>query len=172
MHDLRDIEDFVRVVNAGSFTAAAEELGVSKSNISRRVAALEEWLGVRLMNRTTHRLELTEEGSAFYEWCRSGIDTLDDALRRFASAGRVHEHHVHVLRGSAPPTCHAPDIAQQRDMRKMKRLLLHLIECDSGDREHVAALQRDAKKILGVKTGDAGKSPPTKHGHTVQKRDR
>jgi DNA-binding transcriptional LysR family regulator len=58
---------FVKVVELGSFVRAAERLDLSTSAVSRHVADLEEVLGVRLLNRTTRRLSLTEAGSAFHE---------------------------------------------------------------------------------------------------------
>jgi DNA-binding transcriptional LysR family regulator len=58
---------FARVVESGSFSAAAAKLGLSRAAASKYVRQLEEHLGVRLLNRTTRRLSLTEEGAAFYE---------------------------------------------------------------------------------------------------------
>jgi DNA-binding transcriptional LysR family regulator len=60
---------FARVVEERSFTAAAARLGMRKSTVSRRLAALEKDLGVRLLHRTTRRLSLTDAGLAFYERC-------------------------------------------------------------------------------------------------------
>jgi len=62
-----ELETFVRVVESASFSGAAERLQVAKSVVSRRVTELEERLGVRLLNRTTRRLSLTEAGQQFYE---------------------------------------------------------------------------------------------------------
>jgi len=62
-----DWETFCRVVEAGSFTAAAEVLGIPKSTASAAVSRLEATLGVRLMTRTTRQLRLTEAGSHFYD---------------------------------------------------------------------------------------------------------
>lgn len=67
MDKLAGMAVFARVVEAASFTAAARELGMSKSAVSKAVAALEDRLGARLLNRTTRRLALTEVGRAFYE---------------------------------------------------------------------------------------------------------
>jgi DNA-binding transcriptional LysR family regulator len=60
---------FARVVEAKSFSAAAERLGLSKSLVSRHVSALEASLGAKLLNRSTRRLSLTEAGSVFYGHC-------------------------------------------------------------------------------------------------------
>jgi len=64
------IEEYICVVESGSFTAAAEYLGVSKSYISKQVSLLEDRLGVRLLQRTTRRLTLTESGNTFYSYCK------------------------------------------------------------------------------------------------------
>ncbi|TRX75951.1 LysR family transcriptional regulator [Pseudomonas mangiferae] len=67
---LDDALIFTRVVEYHSFTQAAHSLGMQKSTVSRRIALLEERLGVRLLNRTTRKLRLTEVGQAYYERCR------------------------------------------------------------------------------------------------------
>jgi DNA-binding transcriptional LysR family regulator len=67
---LRGVAEFVDVVDAGSFAAAGERLGVTRSAIAKIVARLEQRLGVRLLQRTTRHLSLTDEGHAYYEQCR------------------------------------------------------------------------------------------------------
>ena len=67
--DLNDLRIFVEVVERGSFTAAAHALGSQTSKLSRRVRALEEELGVRLLNRTSRSLSLTEIGRRFHQHC-------------------------------------------------------------------------------------------------------
>lgn len=67
---LDDALIFTRVVECHSFTLAAQGLAMQKSTVSRRIALLEERLGVRLLNRTTRKLRLTEVGQAYYERCR------------------------------------------------------------------------------------------------------
>ena len=62
-----EMNSFVRVVEAGSISRAAEQLGLAKSGVSRRLADLESRLGVRLMNRTTRRSSLTDAGRTYYE---------------------------------------------------------------------------------------------------------
>jgi DNA-binding transcriptional LysR family regulator len=78
LDDLVSMAMFARVVEAKSFTAAAPTLAVSKSAISKRVAALEERLGVRLLHRTTRRLSLTTEGAQLYERCLHVLRTADE----------------------------------------------------------------------------------------------
>jgi len=69
MDPLEGIATFTRVVDSGSFSAAARLLNISKSAVSAHVQRLEERLGIRLMNRTTRRLSLTEAGAAYYTHC-------------------------------------------------------------------------------------------------------
>jgi len=69
MARLEDMETFVRVVEVGSISGAAERLGVAKSVVSRRIAHLEERLGAQLFRRTTRRLNLTDTASSFYDRC-------------------------------------------------------------------------------------------------------
>jgi len=70
---------FVRVVKHGSFTAAAEELGIPKSSVSRSISQLERDLGVRLLHRTTRKLSLTDAGQAYYDAVVGAVAGLDEA---------------------------------------------------------------------------------------------
>ena len=76
---LDDALIFTRVVECHSFTSAALTLGMQKSTVSRRLAQLEERLGVRLLNRTTRKLRLTEVGQAYYERCRQIMQEFAEA---------------------------------------------------------------------------------------------
>ncbi|WP_112171679.1 LysR family transcriptional regulator [Paraburkholderia unamae] len=67
--DLNDLRLFALIVEHGSFTAAAHGLGVQTSKLSRRIRALEEELGIRLLNRTSRSLSLTETGRQFHQHC-------------------------------------------------------------------------------------------------------
>lgn len=77
--DLNDVVALVRVVEAGSFTAAAAQLGLPKSAVSRRVARLEEALGVRLLQRTTRSLHLTDAGVAYHARAAGALAALTEA---------------------------------------------------------------------------------------------
>ncbi len=69
MDRLRSMETFVRVARSGSFTIAANQLGLSRALVSRHVGMLEERLGVRLLHRTTRALNLTEQGRSYLTFC-------------------------------------------------------------------------------------------------------
>jgi DNA-binding transcriptional LysR family regulator len=74
VQDLNNLYFFAKVVDFGSYTAAAKALGLQTSKLSRRITALETELGVRLINRTTRRLSLTEAGKTFHRHCLALLD--------------------------------------------------------------------------------------------------
>jgi len=94
------INAFARVVEAGSFARAAERMGVSVSAVSRQVAELEAHLDVRLLNRTTRRLSLTESGQAFFDRSVQLLADLEEAEIAVTSASIV-------PRGTLRLTCSA-----------------------------------------------------------------
>jgi DNA-binding transcriptional LysR family regulator len=96
---LDGIAAFARVVDSGSFSAAARRLNVSKSAISANVQRLEERLGIRLLNRTTRRLSVTEAGAAYYRHC-ARILAEAEAAEQAASA--LQREPRGTLRISAP----------------------------------------------------------------------
>lgn len=73
------IEAFVHVVEKGSFSGAADAMGVSKSHVSRHIRHLENRLDAQLLVRTTRKISLTEVGQAFYLRCSDILNTLEDA---------------------------------------------------------------------------------------------
>ena len=100
MKDLQQIIAFAKVVETGSFTQAANKLGIAKSSISKQIAALETSLGVRLITRTTRQVHVTDEGMALYEQCLRIEDEIE-TMRRKASGFKVAPQGV--LRICAPP---------------------------------------------------------------------
>ncbi|MBY5992538.1 LysR family transcriptional regulator [Ferrimonas balearica] len=82
-----DLQLFVAVVDSGSFSAAAERLDVQVAKVSRAVRRLETQLGTTLLNRTTRRLELTEEGAQFAQSVRQGLEQLAAAEARLQQQG-------------------------------------------------------------------------------------
>lgn len=79
MDRLQGMAVFVRVAELGSFSSAARQLGLSKSAVSKHVTALEERLGVRLINRTTRRLALTEVGAVYRDFCARIVQDVEEA---------------------------------------------------------------------------------------------
>jgi DNA-binding transcriptional LysR family regulator len=79
MDKFQEMRAFVAVVNAGSFVRAAEDLKMSKTAVSRLVADLETRLGTRLLQRTTRKLSLSQEGEVFHERCKGLLDDIQEA---------------------------------------------------------------------------------------------
>lgn len=91
LQDLNDLRFFAAVVEQGGFSAAGRALGLPKSRLSKRVAQLEERLGVRLLQRTTRRFVVTEAGQRFYAHCRAMLEeaqAAQDAVDALASDPR------------------------------------------------------------------------------------
>jgi DNA-binding transcriptional LysR family regulator len=86
--DLNRVALFVRVVETSSFTAAARSLGLRKSSVSRGVSNLEEELGVRLLNRTTRSLNLTDAGRIYFDRVREGLSFVTDATSDVKEMGQ------------------------------------------------------------------------------------
>jgi DNA-binding transcriptional LysR family regulator len=99
MSQLEDMRIFVETLDAGSFTQAAERLGLSKQFVSKRVMAVEARLGVRLLVRTTRRLRATEPGLAYGERARRILQEVDEAEQSIAHLGAAPRG---TLRLSAP----------------------------------------------------------------------
>jgi DNA-binding transcriptional LysR family regulator len=76
------INEFVSVAECGSFTKAAEQLGISTAQVSRQISAMEKRLSTKLMYRTTRKVTLTEAGSDYYQQCRSILDALEAAQQQ------------------------------------------------------------------------------------------
>lgn len=101
MASISEMRSFIGVVEAGSFVRGAEALGMSKQAVSRHIAALEHRLGVRLLQRTTRRLALTESGHAFFLRAQELLDEMD-RLEAEISAGAAEP--TGLLRINAPLT--------------------------------------------------------------------
>lgn len=99
MADLNDIAVFAKVAQFESFSRAAHALGMPVSTVSRKVSALEEQLGVTLLQRTTRKLTLTAQGRAYYHQCSEPLGQLQDAERVLVQAQRRPEG---LLRVSVP----------------------------------------------------------------------
>jgi DNA-binding transcriptional LysR family regulator len=99
LRDFSDTVAFVKVVQEGSFTAAARVLKVPKTRISRKVLELEERLRAQLLNRTTRSLKLTEAGTAYFKRCEAIVRDLEDAE---SAVAELQDHPRGWLRIAAP----------------------------------------------------------------------
>lgn len=100
MHDLNDLYYFVQVVKNGGFAPAGRALGIPKSRLSRRIALLEDRLGVRLIQRSTRSFAVTELGQEYYEQCLSmlaGAEAAQEVIDRTRAEPQG------TIRMSAPP---------------------------------------------------------------------
>jgi DNA-binding transcriptional LysR family regulator len=101
MDRLREMEMFVRVIEAGSFSAAAGDLNMGQPAVSKTIASLEDRLGVRLLTRSTRKLSPTEAGTAFYERALRAIGEANEAEAAAQGAGAGLEGRLRI---SAPVT--------------------------------------------------------------------
>ncbi|KKW68267.1 LysR family transcriptional regulator [Lampropedia cohaerens] len=116
MNRALEMEVFVAVVDAGSFVRAGDALAMSKAAVSRHVDALERRLGVRLLQRTTRRLSLTEEGNGFYHHCKEILAAIEAAEAEATSR---------VLEPSGTVRINAPVSFAVRYMGPVWREVLH-----------------------------------------------
>jgi DNA-binding transcriptional LysR family regulator len=98
MEDLERMTIFARVVEAKSFSAAARQLNLSKSLVSKQITELEKSIGARLLNRTTRALSLTDAGTVFFEYCARIVEELKEAK---LAVGRLNTEPRGVLRISS-----------------------------------------------------------------------
>jgi len=99
MSDLNRMVIFFQVVEAQSFSGAARQLGIARSAVSRHIALLEKTIGVRLLNRSTRRLSLTEAGETYYQSCARIVAEMETATQRI---NRLQEEPRGTLKVAAP----------------------------------------------------------------------
>ena len=108
MDRLTSLTTFVRVVDAGGFSAAAQRLNMSTTMVSNHVQALENRLGVRLLNRTTRKVSVTEVGREYYERCTQILHEMEEADEAASAVqstprGRLRIHcDTHIVRFMSP----------------------------------------------------------------------
>ncbi len=127
MDKLKQLESFVSVVARGSLTAAAKAEGVAPAIMGRRLDALEERLGVKLLVRTTRRIALTHEGSAFLEDCQRLLSDLANAEASVSAGGVKASGHLRITAPAGFGRRHvAPLVAKFRDQHADVRISLNL----------------------------------------------
>jgi DNA-binding transcriptional LysR family regulator len=99
MDTLSSMRAFLRVVQAGGFSKAAARLDISPAMVTKHVSSLEERLGVRLLNRTTRQVSLTEAGAAYYEHCSRIVGELDDVEAAVGASTRAPRGTLRITAG-------------------------------------------------------------------------
>jgi DNA-binding transcriptional LysR family regulator len=149
MSRLREMEMFVRVVDAGSFSLAARDMKIGQPAISKTIASLEERLGVSLLVRSTRRLTPTEAGVAFYERALRAVTEADEADAAARGASASLEGRLRISAAVTFSRIHlVPRLAEFLDAHP--RLQLELV-MDDRPRDLVAE-NIDAALRLGVLT--------------------
>jgi DNA-binding transcriptional LysR family regulator len=127
MDKLKQLESFVCVVTRGSLTAAAHAEGVAPAIIGRRLDALEERLGVKLLLRTTRRITLTHEGSAFLEDCQRLLSDLANAEASVSAGGVKASGHLRITAPAGFGRRHvAPLVPRFRELHAEVTISLNL----------------------------------------------
>jgi len=129
MDSLTSMRVFAAVVDAGSFVAAARRLKLSRAVVTKHVAALEDRLQVRLLERTTRKLSVTEAGGRYYERCAQILTEIEDAEREAAQASAVPRGTLRVSASHTFATLHiAPHLAEFR--RRFPEVDLEIVLSD------------------------------------------
>jgi DNA-binding transcriptional LysR family regulator len=127
MDKLKQLESFVSVVARGSLTGAAKAEGVAPAVMGRRLDALEERLGVKLLVRTTRRIALTHEGSAFLEDCQRLLADLSDAEASVSAGGLKASGHLRITAPAGFGRRHvAPLVTRFRELHADVTMSLNL----------------------------------------------
>lgn len=112
---------FVRISETGSFSAAAQSLGISKSHVSKTVQLLEKELGVSLLSRSTKTVQLTHTGEQFLERCQFSLESLEDARKDLLNNSSTPRGKLRVtLAGSFGEDFVAPAIALAKKYPDLK----------------------------------------------------
>lgn len=112
MDRMASISTFVKIAEAGGFAAAARKLGVSPSTVTTQIQDLEDRLGVRLLNRSTRKVSLTEIGRAYYERCMQVLADMDEADSAVQAMQSKPRGTLHLNVSLSMPVLLAPVIAE------------------------------------------------------------
>ena len=137
MDKLQAMTAFVQIVDRGSLTRAAESIGTSLPSVVRTLAALEESLGVRLLNRTTRRISLTQEGRHYLARCRGILAEIDEAEAELSSQRQEPRGELRVTAPVLFGQLHVSPIVT-RFVRQFKKTSVELLLLD-----RVASLVED-----------------------------
>lgn len=133
MNNLRAVQCFIRAVDEGSLAGAARSLSVSAAAVSQQIANLEEWLGVRLLERTTRQLHLTDQGRTYYEQVKPALMQLREANRNVQSLSSEPRGRLSIAATAAFSRHVLPEFSARYplldiEMRSTDRLVRHAEE--------------------------------------------
>lgn len=183
MDKFKAIETFVNVTSKGSLTAAAKAEEVATAIISRRIDALETYLGVKLLVRTTRRVSLTHEGSAFLEDCQRILADLADAEANVAAGSVRATGHLRLTAPAGFGRRHvAPLVPQFQSLHQDIRISLNLSDrlVDLAGEGYDCAVRvgdMPDSSLISVRVGDnrrwcvAAPSYIAKHGRPLKPQD-
>ena len=123
---LNAISTFLRVAEAGSFSAAARQTGIKQSAVSQQIAALEEELGVVLLHRTTRTMKLTEQGERYRHDMQLVLDAMGEAERRLHPVDHSVQGRVHVQLPSGLGQIFLPHLLALQRLHPELHLMLSL----------------------------------------------
>ncbi|QIR22751.1 LysR family transcriptional regulator [Enterobacter sp. SES19] len=123
---LNAISTFLRVAEAGSFSAAARQTGIKQSAVSQQIAALEESLGVVLLHRTTRKMKLTEQGERYRRDMQLVLDAMGEAERRLHPVDHSVQGRVHVQLPSGLGQIFLPHLLALQRLHPELQLMLSL----------------------------------------------
>ncbi len=136
LNQFKQMAIFAKVVEKESFTAAADALGMTKSMISQHVSDLEKKLGVRLLNRTTRKLTLTEEGAIYFEGCSRMIQEAEIATNRMCHLQRKPSGLLRITAPHGAVSTLVPLIADFMRLNPLVKIDLNLEEAQLDLVEH------------------------------------
>jgi DNA-binding transcriptional LysR family regulator len=134
--DIRHFRYFVAVAEALSFAKAARELHMSQPPLSKRIADLEEELGVRLFDRTSRKVDLTAAGEAFLPKARDAVRSFDAALREARSLSPSQSRHLRI---ALPPETSRSLLSGLVTRLQRDRVEVHVVEASTAEQQRLIA---------------------------------
>lgn len=139
MHPINEMSVFTEVVQTGSFIEAGRRLGLTSSGVSKKISRFEDRLGVRLFNRTTRTLSLTEAGNALFERCENilaAIEDAEDTVRNLSTVPKGSYASQPLMRFRCKFWCHfsrhSPRIIQKTSTRYRIIFSFNMKLCSNG----------------------------------------
>src|SRR3984885_6484792 len=149
------MHSFARVVETGSFSAVAREMGTGQPNISRHIAALERHLGTRLLHRSTRKLTLTPEGERYYSQTRNVIDAITEA----ESTARGNDAPRGLLRVACPTV-----LGRSHILPQVKTILARFPEMEIDYRLAIATSISSRRELISLSASGPSKTVRSRHG--------